>query len=315
MYKTLKTHEVFLEDLYKRSERYRNGEYTIVGEYNTAKTPIDVLTKYGVCSVTPDLLYRGGMPTIKSAINKTEYIVNRFKEVHGDEFDYSKVVYNGDPNHVEIVCNLHGSFFQAPTHHLAGASCPKCSAARLSKKFIKSKEQFISDAKVVHGERYDYSKLEYTGNKDLSTIICRLHGEFKQTPIKHLYGQNCPKCANDALRDLWAAKPPYKNNTATLYLVLFESDTEVFIKIGITKNTVKKRFCGKSWTDLYKITTVYEVVSLRSLVWDMETTIKDQYSANTYKPLNNFAGHSTECFPVHMQDDIIELMNQLKVNN
>lgn len=57
-------------------------------------------------------------------------------------------------------------------------------------------EEFIARAKAVHGDRYDYSKVEYVNSKEKVTIICPKHGEFPQTPQKHLYGQGCPICGN-----------------------------------------------------------------------------------------------------------------------
>lgn len=55
-------------------------------------------------------------------------------------------------------------------------------------------EEFIAKAKAVHGDRYDYSKVEYVGTKTKVLITCNEHGEFWQSPQKHLAGQGCIKC-------------------------------------------------------------------------------------------------------------------------
>lgn len=55
-------------------------------------------------------------------------------------------------------------------------------------------EEFIARAKAVHGDKYDYSKVEYVSAKNKVLIICKEHGEFQQTPQKHLAGQGCIKC-------------------------------------------------------------------------------------------------------------------------
>lgn len=55
-------------------------------------------------------------------------------------------------------------------------------------------EIFISDAKVIHGDKYDYSKTEYKRNDEKVCIICPKHGEFWQTPSNHKH-EGCPKCA------------------------------------------------------------------------------------------------------------------------
>ncbi len=54
--------------------------------------------------------------------------------------------------------------------------------------------EFIEKAKQVHGDKYDYSKVEYKGANDKVCIICPEHGEFWQTPSNHVRGQHCPKC-------------------------------------------------------------------------------------------------------------------------
>ena len=46
----------------------------------------------------------------------------------------------------------------------------------------------------MHGNKYDYSKVDYKNNKTKICIICPVHGEFWQTPNSHLSGRGCPKC-------------------------------------------------------------------------------------------------------------------------
>lgn len=58
-----------------------------------------------------------------------------------------------------------------------------------------SKEEFIAKAKKLHGDKYDYSLVEYKGSVKKVKIICQHHGEFLQTPNTHLGGHGCPKCA------------------------------------------------------------------------------------------------------------------------
>ena len=56
-------------------------------------------------------------------------------------------------------------------------------------------EEFIKKAKEVHGDKYNYSKVEYTGRKKKVCIICPIHGEFWQRADLHLSGTGCPKCS------------------------------------------------------------------------------------------------------------------------
>lgn len=62
----------------------------------------------------------------------------------------------------------------------------------------KTTEQFIADAKAVHGDMYDYSKVEYIDNKTKVLIICPKHGAFEQRPAEHLRGSGCYNCSIEA---------------------------------------------------------------------------------------------------------------------
>ena len=58
-------------------------------------------------------------------------------------------------------------------------------------------DKFIEKAQKRHGNKYDYSKVEYHGSKEKVCIICPKHGEFWQYPQDHIRGNNCPICANE----------------------------------------------------------------------------------------------------------------------
>jgi hypothetical protein len=60
--------------------------------------------------------------------------------------------------------------------------------------FTKTTEQFIADAKAVHGEVYDYSNTLYVNYGDRLAVVCKIHGEFWQRPNDHLQGCGCPHC-------------------------------------------------------------------------------------------------------------------------
>lgn len=58
-------------------------------------------------------------------------------------------------------------------------------------------EEFIRKARKIHGDKYDYSKVEYKGSKVKVCIICPIHGEFWQRPNDHLKGHGCPDCGEE----------------------------------------------------------------------------------------------------------------------
>lgn len=122
-----------------------------------------------------------------------EFIADAIK-IHGNKYDYSKVEYKSMKHNVIIICPIHGEFSQRPDRHLYGNGCKKCKYSLLANEQKKSKEEFIKQARKIHGNKYNYSKVEYVNNKTSVCIICPDHGEFWQTPNKHLIGRGCQKC-------------------------------------------------------------------------------------------------------------------------
>lgn len=124
----------------------------------------------------------------------TQEFISKAKQVHGNKFDYSKVVYINNHTKVIIVCPKHGEFLQQPRAHLDGNDCLFCKNNNVSLRCKKSNKQIISDFLKIHGEKYDYSKVEYVGVFVEVSIICKIHGNFLQIPHNHLKGQGCPVC-------------------------------------------------------------------------------------------------------------------------
>ena len=138
----------------------------------------------------------------------TEEFIKRAREIHGDNYDYSKVNYVNAHTKVCIICHRidengveHGEFFITPDSHLSKKKhiCPKCSGRFMDK------EKFVEKARKVHGDKYDYSRVEYKNNSTKVCIIChekdengKEHGEFWQDPTGHLDKKaGCPRCTHN----------------------------------------------------------------------------------------------------------------------
>ena len=104
--------------------------------------------------------------------------------------------YNGSKNRITVRCKIHDYVFTTTPHRLNASGCIKCYQATIGDRCRKTLQQFIEDARQIHGDKYDYSKVDYHNNKIKVVIICPEHGEFEQTPNKHLSGQGCDKCAD-----------------------------------------------------------------------------------------------------------------------
>ena len=127
----------------------------------------------------------------------TEEFIKKVKEIHGDKYDYSKVRYINSNTNVCIICPIHGETWQRPANHLRSCGCLACGNDNSSQKRTKNTEEFIEDAIKVHGDKYDYSKVEYSHNQEKVCIICPTHGEFWITPNHHLQGHGCSNCLKD----------------------------------------------------------------------------------------------------------------------
>ena len=122
-------------------------------------------------------------------LSNKEAFVEKARLIYGDKYDYSKVNYINNKTKVCIICPIHGEFWQRPNDHLSGYSCNRC-----ANNYKLSTEEFIEKAKLVHGDKFDYSKVEYNGAKEKVCVICPIHGEFWQIPNNHLNSSGCPIC-------------------------------------------------------------------------------------------------------------------------
>lgn len=121
-------------------------------------------------------------------IISTHEFIEKAKNIHNDNYDYSLVNYIATKVKVEIICRIHKSFWQAPANHLLGQGCPKCVGKYMDNELFKEK------ANRIHNNKYDYSLVEYKNNKSKVKIICLIHNIFEQIPNSHLSGQGCPHC-------------------------------------------------------------------------------------------------------------------------
>lgn len=166
--------------------------------YINSRVKVDIICKeHGVFQKTPSHHINGSQGCPKcgyrnlslSKLSKLENFIEKSIKIHGNKYDYSKSLYKNAISKIKIICNKHDEIIEiTPNSHLNGQGCPYCSGSKLNK------DIFVDRSRKIHGDKYDYSIVDYKHSQKYVTITCKKHGNFKQKPNCHLNGQGCPSC-------------------------------------------------------------------------------------------------------------------------
>ena len=152
------------------------------------QSPKDHLKGRGCCKC-------GHEKTNASKILSNEEFIKRAKKKHKNKYVYDKTIYSGFDKLVIVTCPQHGDFQVKAHHHISnGIGCPECAKINMGPTRMTT-EEFITKARLLHRDAYDYSKVEYVISSQKVEIICPKHGSFWMSPNKHLIGECCPKCS------------------------------------------------------------------------------------------------------------------------
>jgi len=224
----------------------------------------------------------------------TEEFIDRARAVHGDKYGYAFSVYRSANIKVLIHCPEHGMFHQKPYIHMKSNGCPWCGhELRLLTK-RPDKEEFISKAKEVHGDRYDYSKISYTNNKCKINIVCPHHGIFSQSPNSHLSGSGCPGCSDHGF-----------DRTKVGFLYVLRSECGQYMKIGITHKP-DKRYSQLSKSTPFSFKRIELIEGPGDSIADLEKELLAKYQQAEFT--ETFDGYSEW----RLWDDSVR--NKLKVS-
>lgn len=236
----------------------------------------------------------------------TAEFIEKAKSTHGGAYDYTYTQYVKSDVLTTIHCTTHGPFSQRPNDHLRGQGCPKCGKVSGGLGRRVGVEAFIRNAREVHGDAYDYSKVVYINTHTHVTIVCPKHGEFSQKPNTHVSaGCGCPTCAKENhpgryIERRFGASIPL-DTPGVFYVIRFSNVSETFIKIGITATSAKQRHTGKHAGYDMTILDEQQMTLYQALL--KETAIKDTLAQYRYVPHLLKEGH-TECFT----EDILPLL-------
>lgn len=175
------------------------GRYELVTiKCNTCGTIFSQNPRNHICGL------QGGCPTCrykhtaKSETTPFEDFIRKAKETHGNLYEYHKNKYSGMKYKTLITCPKHGDFWQLAISHINGCGCPICGNESAKEKLTFNKEVFLQKVRAIHGDRYDYSLVDYVDYCTKVKIICPKHGIFEQTPSNHWKGRGCPHCKKSA---------------------------------------------------------------------------------------------------------------------
>lgn len=191
MPKKLTTEEFVEKAVVVHGDEYDYSKSTYIHSH---KALIVICKEHGEFSISPTrhIYKKQKCPGCSSKNLTTKEFIKKAKLVHGDKYDYSKSNYINCYNKVVVICKEHGEFKINPNSHVSNkTNCPKCSKIRRTK----TKKLFIEEAKTIHGDKYDYSKVIYTNSITKVILVCKEHGEFKMTPNQHVFCRSeCPMC-------------------------------------------------------------------------------------------------------------------------
>jgi len=127
-------------------------------------------------------------------IDKRNKFIEKAKNVHGDKFDYSLVVFRNYRTKVKIICKVHGEFICNPKDHCNNRTgCAQCGAELKHKNQFFTTESFVKKAKLLF-PNYDYSKVDYKNYNEKVEIICDKGHKFERSPTKFFSRKGCPEC-------------------------------------------------------------------------------------------------------------------------
>ena len=189
------------EEFIKRAKQVHKNKYNYSKvDYKNLMTKVIIICPiHGEFKQTPGnhIFNQHGCPYCSG---KIKYTLEEFKErankIHNNKYDYSKIKkYNNCKEKVIIICPIHGEFKQTPEMHTNQKNgCPFCAELQRRASNTKTTEKFIEEAEQTHGKFYDYSKTSYKRDNEKVTIICPIHGEFKQQAHSHINGCGCSRC-------------------------------------------------------------------------------------------------------------------------
>lgn len=185
----------------KRSNDKHNGiyDYSIV-EYKSSSDKVKIICPtHGEFEQIAYSHYTG--TGCKKCFNENKpgkhksFFIKKANEKHKCKYDYSLLPeYFKSYEKVTIICS-NGHHFQQNMNDHIGSTNGRSNGCKFCSMPCYDTESFIRLSNEKHGNKYDYSKVQYKTQKDKVIITCRRHGDFLQKPSNHYHlGRGCRRC-------------------------------------------------------------------------------------------------------------------------
>ena len=180
-------------------------DYSKTNYINTSTKVLIICEKHGEFYQLPSNHYKYGCKRCGNESNIRnitlnnkckEDFVEKANRIHNFRYDYSKACYKNVTEKLIVICRLHGEFMITPNNHLNKKGCAKCGKENLRRSKIKTFEEYHKYFLNVHGDKYDYSNVVWSGASNSIDVICKNHGLFAIKPYIHKQGSGCYRCSN-----------------------------------------------------------------------------------------------------------------------
>lgn len=285
------SHNEYKEMLYNH-----NPDLELLSEFSGLNKKVKIKDNLGIeYFVNARSILDNISPHISCAINKTDAFNKKLHKIFPN-LNLHKEYIKGNIK-TEIIDDLGIVYFLKPESLLQGRYPSIVSA-------INKNEAIIKKSKEIHGNLYDYSKVEYLGDKIKIEIICSEHGSFWQRPNNHIKQKaGCPECNKTRgwSKSDWLDFS--KDKMCIFYILECYSEKEHFIKVGITSSTIEKRF--QSIREMpYNYNIILRLSCSAEESWNYEQDHFKRYKKYKYLPEINFKG-KTECYNISILNELI----------
>ena len=292
------TEEQFLEKV----KNVHGDEIEVIGRFKGVTKPILFKTKYGICQYpTARQLYNENqIPTIKCALNKTEYFMEMLREKYPEIAEQVVPQSEYKAMKEKMLFNTRFGIVSINPDMLISGHVPSIRSAIDRKDYFKKQLEYLYDGK---GYKFDIESSSTDRHKGRVKFICPIHGEQWVDSDGIFLGHGCPECNQG-----WT-----KSNI--FYLIKLYNETESFYKLGISYIDINNKV--RRYRDYKKLG--YNVEQIKLLQFedfmqcrDFETKMKHIIKNSIYMPNNWISNGTTECFKDTILPTILNILSDKK---